>query len=452
MDIIKLFIEHSLYPLMEKRRGNQIRNYLADLRLSCKKPEEIIIKDQQRKLTELLQYAVDQVPAYEYLKESALEGENLFFDIQKFPILTKSIYKANADRYLARNSAKENLILNRTGGSTSEPVEFYMDRRTVEYYEAARWRGLSWWGITPGSRCVMIWGNAIELNASQSRSYRRKDRYLKNRIIIQAYHLQPDRIQEYIDQINRYRPEYLYGYASALEAFANMMIKKNLKLSISLKAVVSTAETLHPHQRESIEKAFACKTVNEYGARDAGILAYECKAGNMHITAENAYLEVVDKSTGSNMPEGETGELLVTDLNNFAMPRLRYMLGDRGSISHRKCSCDINLPLLERIDGREDDMLVSGDGTFVHGHIFNHLARLSMKMAKFQIVQHSREDATLKLVPEKNASEKDIEQFIDDIKSKLPGVEMAVELVQDIPTPPSGKYRYAIRAFDLSVE
>ena len=144
-----------------------------------------------------------------------------------------------------------------------------------------------------------------------------KERWLKNRIIISAYSLKPEEMTDYIDEIIKFKPEYIYGYASALYTFSQLMLKQNLKIPFKLKAVVSTAETLHDFQRETIEHAFKSAVVNEYGARDGGIIAYECPKGSMHISAENIIMEVVHYKTFKPLPKGESGILLVTDLNNF---------------------------------------------------------------------------------------------------------------------------------------
>ena len=159
---------------------------------------------------------------------------------------------------------------------------------------------------------------------------------------------------QYVRFLNRYQPEYLYGYASALETFARLMEPSREKLRLKhLKAVVSTSETLSDLRRQSIGDTFACPVLNEYGARDAGILGYECRCGHLHITAENCILEVVDPVTLEPAAPGQSGLVVTTDLNNLAMPRLRYLLGDTATLSpEAKCPCGITLPTIQSLDGR----------------------------------------------------------------------------------------------------
>lgn len=452
MDAVKPFIENILYPFMEKKKGNRVRKNTEELVHSEQLSISEIKKLQTEKLKKLLLECIKNVPAYQsydFLKaEIETDVHSAFL---KFPILNKSTFRKNPDRFLNQNVSKSLLIPNRTGGSTGEAVTFFMDRHCVEYYEGARWRGLSWWGITYGSRSVMIWGNPLELNRVEQREYRIKEKWLKNRIIIPAYSLKPERMVEYIKTINGFHPEYFYGYASALYAFSSLMLQQGLKLSFKPKAVVSTAETLYDYQRKTIEEAFGCSVVNEYGARDGGILAYQCPSGNMHISAENAILEVVDAKNGKALSTGESGVLLVTDLNNLSMPRLRYQIGDRAILSDQTCSCGRGLPLLEKIDGREDDMFITVDGQMIHGHAFNHIARSLSAIEKFQIIQEKPEYATLNIIVNENCNsrDKEITQFISGVKDLLPGTQVDVKYVKDIPVSGSGKFRYAIRKFEL---
>lgn len=450
MDIVKAFIENILYPVMEKRKGNKVRKYIDQLTSSQSLSNEELYDLQREKLKMLLLESIDNVPAYQaysWLKDDI--EKDAFHALKNFPILRKKHYTKESESYINTSVDRSSLIKNQSGGSSGEPVVFYMDRKTVEHYEAARWRGLSWWGITPGSRSIMIWGNPIELSQMDQRKYYFKEKWLKNRILIPAYSLESSGMENYIKKIESYKPEYFYGYASSLNAFAILMMEQNITLSFKPKALVSTAEVLHDFQRENIEKAFGCKVVNEYGARDAGILAFQCDQGNMHISSENAILEVVDPITFDLLPNGESGILLVTDLNNHSMPRLRYAVGDRAALSDESCQCGINLPILEKIDGREDDVFITIDGKFVHGHLFSHIARDIDAIDKFQIVQESPSEVKLKVIVTEGHEEEEVNIFLEKIKELLPKTNIDFKIVRDIPTSKSGKFRYSIRNFKL---
>ncbi len=450
MDFNKCFIEKMVYPYMEKHKGNQIRLFTNDLLNTQSLTPDQLLDKQKDKLQKLLLECIRNVPAYKGCLKAEEISADPFKALIKIPVLTKKEYMHDSSKYLNDKADQSKLIANLTGGSTSEPVKFYMDRYTVEHYEAARWRGLSWYGITQGSRSVMVWGNPLELNNAQNFKHYLEEKYLKNRIVIPAYDLNPDRVSMYLRKVMRYKPEYIYGYSSALYAFASLIKKQNLTFDLDLKAVVSTSETLFDFQRELIHEVFKCPVVGEYGARDAGILAYECPNGSYHISQENAVIEVLDPITHVPVADGENGVLAITDLNNYSMPRLRYILGDMASYSKETCSCGRGLKVLRELSGRVDDMFVTKDGHFVHGHIFNHIARNLSSIQQFQIRQKSTDQAELDYVKTENAKQEEVDFFIQEAQKVLPGCAFTIKEVKSIPLTKSGKFRYAIREFPLT--
>lgn len=452
MDINAHIIRGMVFPAMEALKGNRIRRNLQYLRETQHQSPDALHQLQSDALKNLLTHCVEKVPAYQHFRHllSSIENDPLSA-LQQFPILTKKSFMENAEQYFTEGVDKQSLISARTGGSTGEPVLFYIDRTTVEFYEAARWRGLSWWDIHIGDRSVMIWGSPIELNEKQKAKYRVKERLLKNRTILSAYDINPESIRSHVEFLHQYRPSYIYGYASALHLFARLMLKEGLQLHIPLKGIVSTSETLYDFQRVDIEKAFGAKTVNEYGARDGGIIAYQCPHGKMHITAENAIIEIVDMHTGQPVEPGKSGLVLVTDLHNKVMPRLRYQVGDVAALSASPCGCGIHLPVMEEIQGREDDTFVSTSGRLIHGHFFNHIARNLNGIKQFQIIQHTPTELSLKIIKDIAYDEKELEHFKAEILKAMGEVTLRVEFVDSIPLSASGKIRYAKREFPLQV-
>ena len=450
MDILKFGIEHALYPYMEKRKGNRIRLFTKQLQESERLAPEELRALQEKKLKELLLYCAEHVPAYARLDHAAIEADP-FAALQAIPPLDKKTFREAPDRFIALNIPAESLIPNKSGGSTGSPVHFYMDRQQVEQYEAARWRGLSWYGITNGSRSVMVWGSSIELSPEARRAHDREDKWLKNREVLSAYELNEADGQKYIDYLNSYKPEYLYGYSTALEAFARAIEKAGTdKLAIRLKAIITTSETLFPWQAEYLKQVFGCPVGNEYGARDAGILAYSCPCGGMHVTAENCILEVLDPKTLQPLPNGESGIFAITDLTNRVQPRLRYMVGDTGTLLDGSCACGRTLPLMKAPEGREDALLVAEGGRLVHGNFANQIIRDYPMVNGFQLIQHTPGTATLRLAGDPEAIPADA--IVSLIEKNLPGVSIATEYVDKIDPAPSGKIRYSIREFPLDGE
>lgn len=445
----KFCIEHLLYPAMEYKKGNRVRARLSALQSSQFSP--LLPTLQQQSLTELLLYCAAHVPAYRRLELSPQEIREDPYGVlrRQIPTLKKIDFQQQPEAYLSDAVAPAHRIANCTGGSTGEPTRFFMTRAQVESYEAARWRGLSWHGITPGSRCVMLWGNPVELSAQQQRRQRIRERLLKNRRAFSAYALDEQRAASDLRQMQRYRPEYLYGYATALTAFAQMLQQNRLQPQLSLKAIVSTSETLSDAQARLLSQVFSCPVVNEYGARDAGILAYTCPCGQLHISAENCLIEVLDPVRLTPLPPEQTGLLAVTDLHSRAQPRLRYLLGDVGRLADTPCPCGRALPVLAALEGREDALLVGAGGALIHGNLIGQLLRPLPGIQSFQFRQHSPGAASLLLVPLPGTTP-DTEAILSLLHQHLPSISVRLEQVSRIPLSPSGKVRYAIREFPLA--
>lgn len=448
MDINKLFIEKMLYPAMEKLKGNKIRLYVSDLVKTQSFSADELKKLQKDRLAELLYYCHDNVPAYRGLDPALIEKDP-YEALTSLPLLSKDEFNSDPEKYLSSAFPKDQRIPNLTGGSTGVPTHFFMSRGQVEQYEAARWRGLSWYGISFGSRSVMVWGSHIELDKAAQASYSRKEKLLKNRMVIPAFDITSSNAKKYVDFLNAYKPEYIYGYASSLAAFAKIIEAYGKeKLKLKLKAVISTSETLTEEYAGIIKRVFECPVGNEYGARDAGILAYSCPMGHLHVSYENAVIEVLDPITKTPVKPGQSGVLAVTDLGSRAQPRLRWLLGDMGTLSPESCGCGISLPVFSSLDGREDSMLVGANGRLIHGHMPNQIIRDYTQIRQFRFVQKTPDTALLMLECDPDPAL--AEEIIAKINAVEPSWKISYEFTDNIPLPSSGKLRASVREFPLS--
>lgn len=442
-------VEKIAWPAMEAWKQNRIRAVEAELLKTQYAPKEQLEALQRQRLSQLLRHCREHVPAYQAILEP-VSPEEIERDpmavLNRMPVLTKEDFRSRTADFRADN--RPDGIENATGGSTGMPLRFVMDRPQVESYEAARWRGLSWYGISQGTKSVMIWGNRPNVSKFQQKKQAFSEWALKNRITVSAYHLSGETIRQTVDRICRFRPEYLYGYANGLDALASLMLAEHVEWTGKLKAVVSTAEDLLPEAEERIRKVFRCPVVNEYGAKDAGILGYTCPEGHLHLTVENAVFQTLDPVTLAPAEPGQPGVLAVTDLNNYAMPRLRYLLGDVLSISQAPCACGRTLPVCGSLQGREETLLQAADGTLVHGSLVCVMARQYSSISRFQIEQVSPEKAILRL-ERKGDDRQGAQELQYYLEQALKGVQVEVEDPAQIHPEPSGKYRYAVRRFPL---
>lgn len=448
MRLHTFLIEWGVYPAMELFKGNRIRKKLRELKKSELDTPEQRSAQTKQSLTDLLTHCAQNVPVYADAAFSPTQlQETPDVCLRCIPPLTKERFRANADRYLAQDIPANRQIQNCTSGSTGVPLHFSMTREQVEWYEAARWRALSWYGITPGSRSVMIWGQPIDTDKLMQKKQALKEHFLKNRWVFSAYMLSEADALRYVALLNRYRPEYLYGYASALAELARILQPYRAQLKLRLKVVVSTAEQLLKEQESLISQVFLCPIADEYGARDAGILAYRCPEGSLHIAEENVLLEVLDPLTLEPLSSGQTGLLAVTDLHNTVQPRLRYLLGDVGARAAQPCRCGRSSALLQCLEGREDALLVRKNGELVNGNLISHIVRENPGILQFRFVQHSVAHATLYVV--KSSCVLAVEKELRLIEQALPGLKVKCEVVPAIAPRASGKLCSVLREFPL---
>jgi phenylacetate-CoA ligase len=183
---------------------------------------------------------------------------------------------------------------------------------------------------------------------------------------------------------------------------------------------------------------------NGYGGRDAGFIAHACPEGNMHITAEDIIVEIVDPE-GRALPAGETGEIVVTHLATSDYPFIRYRTGDIGALSDVRCPCGRSLPLLQSIEGRSTDFVIAEDGTVMHGLALIYIVRDIPGVASFKIIQESLELTRFLLVTTAEFDPACIADIEQAARRRLgAGVRVAVEQVPEIPAEASGKFRYVV--------
>jgi phenylacetate-CoA ligase len=309
------------------------------------------------------------------------------------------------------------------------------------FAEAARLRAQGWFGLKPGEREMVLWGSPIELGR-QSRWRQGRDRLLNSRLL-SAFDLSEGALAQYAKRIREFRPQKMYGYASAMAHLAAYMLKTSQTIDTDWpKAIFATAEPLLPHQRQAIQQAFHCPAVTEYGARDAGLVAHECPAGRLHINAERIVVEIDEDK---HFAVGGKGEIVITNLLSSAMPLIRYRTGDVGQLDSSECSCGRGLPLLSYVEGRQTDFLVTPSGRVLHALAIIYPIREAPGVAEFQVVQETVGQVVIRLVADSNFSESAGQTLIGKARLALGGeVSVEIERVSTIPRVPSGKFRYVI--------
>jgi len=442
----KSLVKHVIFPLHEKLIGRKTYRYLDELEETQWLDPEEIKNLQLNKLKDLLTHS--QKNCLFYKKRFA----NVGFD----PSSLKSLDALSLIPTLSKPEIRQNLHdmvwkdcpggLHRynTGGSSGEPLIFYFDRRRQAYDAAARVLTHRWWGIDIGDKELYFWASPFEIK-KQDRIKTLRDK-LTNQLLLSAFHLSQDIVPRFVEKVQKFRPECIFGYPSTIALFCELASQQSLDLSRNgIKVVFSTAEVLYNHQKEIISKTFGgIPVVDGYGSREGGFISHECPGGSMHVIDQNVIVEYLcgDKPVGP----GEDGEIVVTHLDNWAMPFIRYRTGDVAQFGTQTCKCGRHLSTMKKIQGRTTDFIVSPDGRWQHGLSLIYVIRDIPGVAGFKIIQDAVDHVKVLLkVHEALFPENGKNQITEGLKKRMgQEVDVRIEMVDEIENDASGKYRYVV--------
>jgi len=431
-----------LFPLQETLKGHTTRSVLQSLERTQWLGAAGIRALQTTRLRDLLAHAGHHVPYYRRLfAEAAFDPEAVTSpeDLEQLPLLTKADIRADPEAFKSEQARR--LVRSNTGGSSGEPLVFWLGSERVSHDVAAKWRATRWWGVDIGDREVVLWGSPIELGA-QDRLRRLRDT-LQRSLLLPAFEMSPQKVNDFIAAIRRYRPRMVFGYPSAVDHVAFTTDALGISLSdLGAQVAFVTGESLYDDQRQCIERVFGCPVANGYGGRDAGFVAHECPEGRMHVTAEDVIVEIADPA-GNPLPPGQPGEIVVTHLASRDFPFIRYRTGDIATLSTERCPCGRGLPVLAEIQGRTTDFVVAQDGTVMHGLALIYVLRDFPQIDRFRIVQESLEHTRVLVAGSTTLDDESISSIRSGIRARLgDGVHVEIEHVEQIAADPSGKFRY----------
>ncbi|GAB6162901.1 phenylacetate--CoA ligase family protein [Desulfothermus naphthae] len=403
---------------------------------------------QLKKLRLILEHAYKNVPFYRQIfKERGLKPEDIrnLEDIRELPfIITKDQIQNNLKLFLARNMDEYAPWPFETGGSTGKPLRFYNDRISDLMESAFVWRYRVWAGYTPNDRQVIMRYKTDFPPSTDKEAPRFQD---DNILYLSAFHVKESNLNDYVSKIRTFKPKAIWSFPSTLYIIAKYMLEQNISPFEGLKCITTSSETLFPHFRSTIEKAFGAKIYDWYGSNERVVSAAECEEGRMHINSEYGLLEVVN-AKGEPVKPGEIGIIIGTAFHKLAMPFIRYQLGDMAILSDEKCLCGRGLPIIQSIEGRMDDLIITKDGRFVGRLDEAFHESFGIKMS--QIIQKQPGSIIVKIVRGKNFSPKDIEKLYTQLQKRLgKDMEIKYEFVEEIARVGRGKYRFVISEIDI---
>jgi len=412
---------------------------------------------QETKLRTLLHHAYQHTSFYPARFRSCGLFEQGDVHLERFRSLSpldKETLRSQSEALRSDDLHERNWEYNTSGGSTGEPVQFIQDDTYKEWALAAKRLFNGWTGYRPGQPRIKLWGSERDLLVGNETLKTKVRRWVRNEHPLNAFQMGEADMRRFVDRINDVQPVQILAYVESAYELAQFIEREGLDV-YSPQAVMTSAGTLHDHMRKTIRRVFRAPVFNRYGSREVGDIACECEAHEgLHVSAPTHYVEIL-RPDGTPTDPGEVGEIVVTLLTNYAMPLIRYRIGDMGAWAASSCSCGRSWPLLAEVTGRVSDTFLTEDGKRIHGEFFTHLFYGEAWVQKFQVVQESVRQITIAVVPADRGGDPErryrteMEAIREDIQSVMGKTcDVTFDVRREIPPTDSGKYRYTISRVD----
>lgn len=374
--ISEIFRLHILLPLAETIKGTNSYQWRRRIEKMASWSPEQIQAWQEEKLHALIEHVYNHTKYYRrVMDERGLKPLDIRTaeDLQKLPIINKEIANAHFDEIVPDNLSLFRYRKGKTGGTTGEPMYYYCDEDTWGYVTAAKvyyWRS---YGYQYGEPFAAM--GSASLFAKKPSLVRRIYDKIRNEVPMNTVNLTDELCEKYISIIREKKIRYIYGYAASIYIFTRYIATHGIDLK-QIEGVFTTSENLTDEYRKLIEETYECKVRDCYGARDAGITAYETDYHHYEV-GYNVIAEVI------NPIEENTGTLLSTNLLNYTFPLIRYQFGDEVELAPAGESTAYNGQVIKRVIGRTSDVM-----RLENGHSMT-ATGFAMIMQEFDIVAFS---------------------------------------------------------------
>lgn len=400
--------------------------------------EEILGK-QTEDLRKLVHIAYAEVPFYHSLMDGVgvqLTDIQNPSDLTKLPIVTKDMLRAVYPEQTTRQTGQRTYQTS-TSGSTGKNFYVMEDAYTAGWYRASFMLSLEWAGWEIGEP-------HLQTGMTLDRSF---DRRLKDWLLgchyQSAYQLDDAHLDNILGDIDRHQLEHLWGYPGSLYYIARRA--RELGWKRPLKSLVSWGDSLYPHYGKELEAVFHTKVNDTYGIAEGVQIAAQCEAGNYHLHALDAVVEFLDDD-GLPVQPGELGHIVITRLHPGPMPLIRYDVGDLGIPSAKAmCPCGRGFPMMEAIRGRDADVIITPSGNRLIVHFFTGVLEHFKDIDSFQVVQVAEDEIILRIVPKQTIDPSYLKRIEVALAERgMQDMRIDLELVDEIPLPPTGKHRFVI--------
>lgn len=398
---------------------------------------------QLAQIQRLVRHAYEHVPFYrERYQRAGVHPDDIqsLEDFQALPFLTREDVKNNLDRLIADNYPREKLYACETGGSTGQPIHFFVEGAFWWWNAANIFRMRGWHGVQEGQKLAWFWGAEHDMPEwslkNRFRAWLMRERYLN------AFSMSTAKMRDFANVLAQWQPAMFKGYPSAISLFARFVQENGLD-SIRPRLIETTSEKLSLPQRELLEEVFSCKVADQYSSRELGTMACPCERGRLHVSADLRYVEVI--ADGKLAQPDQIGEVVATSFTQYAMPFIRYRKADMAIRDADPCTCGRSFPLLKEIVGRTNEFLVSADGQFIHSLFPAYVFRVKPEVVHYQVHQPDRKHITVHVVCNRPVDS----VWKDSVRAELQArfgeaTQISIHVVDEIELTPSGKFRHII--------
>ena len=417
--------------------------YLLQLKKNQWKDSRQLKNIQFKRLKAIIKHAYDYVPYYHRLFLSAkIKPEDIknSGDLRKIPLTTKQDLQKNYFDFITRGLDASKLPSSFTSGSTGPTQKFVYDYSSRRYNNASTRYLYFECGVKPGDNFVTVWGRG-----AQSILWGKKYVRLWGDISHTTVPLLPP--QKLINVLRQINPDVLNTFPSVLSTLANYDIS-----GTNPRLIFTQGEVVTQRCRDIAKKMFNSELFETYASVEFGLLAFECnKHCGLHKMTNDAYIEIVDED-GEYTSPGEQGEIIVTGLRNYAMPLIRYRIGDLGIPADEKCPCGRSWSIIKSVQGRTNDYLVLPSGRkisagwlYIERIVDPELKKNLFSVAQYQIIQNRKNRIILKIVKGRKFDPEMLERIKNNLEMYFAtlgeNLEVVMQVVKEIPKGRTGKKR-----------
>lgn len=400
---------------------------------------------QNKKLRSIVKHAYENTEFYhQKFRDAKLHPDDIktVNDLKKIPFTTKEeLRQQKLESRISKGINLSRCSIIRTSGSTGIPLKVVYDMAADDFSKAINLRSYIENGLKLRSRwAVFDYSNEILPN---SFDYKQPLWFQKLGIFNPIEITVLDSIDTQVDQLTKFKPEVLDGFTSSIRLLADFIDKNDIN-SINPKVVFGTSELLSPETRKFINSVFDVEMIDHFGCVEVNRTAWECSEhAGYHMDADAVIMEFLEN--GENVSPGEKGEIVYTGLYNYAMPFIRYKIGDIGIPSDESCPCGRGLPLMKLIEGRSDSFMQAPDGRVFSPMIWEAIMVRFIGVGQYQAIQEKKDLIRILLVKKTEFSQSTISQIEHDVKEVMgQEINVKVEIVNKIPKEKSGKMRFAV--------